>query len=91
MKLAFLQRIEQHIEQILEKGSDDDLFASSYLEGHLSLAVARCELEGKVYRQDLLAFMTQSLEQAFVDGELSEPDQSLVLKMWNTLQGKAGN
>ena len=34
------------IDNMVSTASDDDLFASGYLRGHISLAVADCEQQG---------------------------------------------
>lgn len=82
----FYQGIEQHIEGILEHGNDDELFASGYLSGHLSVVLARCEEQAVNTKQGFIDAMDQSLAHAYQAKELTPPDQALVEQMWSRLQ-----
>lgn len=81
-------RILSMMDEIVEHGTDDELFASGYLRGHLTLAVAELEAQPatpwQMYQQVL-----QHLEQAIECGELSPPDQALVRDMWHLLYQQA--
>ncbi|NUU67575.1 YfcL family protein [Enterobacteriaceae bacterium BIT-l23] len=77
------------IDDMVEHASDDELFASGYLRGHLTLAVAELE-HGEDHSPDAVyATVAGSLEKAIGAGELSPPDQALVLDMWDRLFQKA--
>lgn len=41
------------IDSMVATATDDELFAGGYLRGHISLAVARAELEGKTLVRDV--------------------------------------
>ncbi len=69
--------------------SDDELFSGGYLRGHISLAVARAELEGKTLVRDVKSYVLRSLNDAILQGELSEQDEALVQSMWKRLQLQA--
>jgi len=69
--------------------SEDELFAGGYLRGHISLAVARAELEGKTLVRDVKSYVLRSLNEAILQGELSEQDEVLVQEMWKRLQAQA--
>lgn len=89
MIAEFESRILALIDDMVEHASDDELFASGYLRGHLTLAVAELE-EGDDRSADALSrSVSRSLEKAIQAGELSPRDQALVLGMWDTLFHKA--
>lgn len=73
------------IDDMVEHASDDELFAGGYLCGHLTLAVAESEENGEHSAEQLRARVQNSLEKAIKAGELSPPDQVLVLGMWEKL------
>ncbi|WP_416260524.1 YfcL family protein [Gibbsiella quercinecans] len=82
-------RILALIDDMVEHASDDELFAGGYLRGHLTLAVAEVEENGEHTAEALKARVQYSLDKAIRAGELSPPDQILVLGMWENLYQKA--
>ncbi|WP_233192955.1 YfcL family protein, partial [Sporosarcina sp. P29] len=91
MIAEFESRILALIDDMVEHASDDELFASGYLRGHLTLAVAELEAGDDHSAEAIHDEVSRSLEKAIQAGELSPRDQSLVLGMWDTLfqQAKA--
>jgi len=89
MIAEFETRILALIDNMVEHASDDELFAGGYLRGHLTLAVADLESGDDHSAQALHQRVAESLEKAIQAGELSPPDQVLVLDMWDTLFQKA--
>ena len=77
------------IDDMVATATEDELFAGGYLRGHISLAVARAELEGKTLVQDVKSYVLRSLNEAILQGELSEQDEELVQAMWKRLQQQA--
>ena len=77
------------IDSMVATATDDELFAGGYLRGHISLAVARAELEGKTLVRDVKSYVLRSLNEAILQGELSEQDEVLVQEMWKRLQAQA--
>ncbi|BEE17405.1 YfcL family protein [Aeromonas enteropelogenes] len=77
------------IDDMVATATDDELFAGGYLRGHISLAVARAELEGKTLVRDVKSYVLRSLNEAILQGELSEQDEELVQTMWKRLQQQA--
>lgn len=77
------------IDSMVATATDDELFAGGYLRGHISLAVARAELEGKTLVRDVKSYVLRSLNEAILQGELSEQDEKLVQAMWIRLQQQA--
>ena len=81
------EKILDLIDVMVDTATDDELFASGYLRGHISLAAADCEQDGI---EDLDALKVR------VDGslkdnanELTPSDQVLVANLWSSLQKKA--
>jgi hypothetical protein len=89
MIAEFESRILALIDDMVEHASDDELFASGYLRGHLTLAVADLEAGDDHSAQAVYGQVSQSLEKAILAGELNPRDQALVLGMWDTLFQKA--
>lgn len=85
MIAVFESRILALIDDMVENASDDELFASGYLRGHLTLAVAELEAGDDHSPEAVYQQVTHSLETAIHAGELSPRDQSLVLGMWDNL------
>ncbi|MFC3914243.1 YfcL family protein [Pseudaeromonas sharmana] len=81
----FEQLLLAQIDAMVAHGSDDELFASGYLRGHISLAVANCEIHGKTLVRDVEMNVLRSLQQACLNGELNDQDQRLVDEMWQRL------
>lgn len=78
-------RILALIDDMVEHASDDELFAGGYLRGHLTLAVAESEEHDEHSAEQLKVRVQSSLDKAIKAGELSPPDQVLVLGMWEKL------
>jgi len=85
MIAEFEARILALIDDMVEHASDDELFASGYLCGHLTLAVAELEQSGEHTPEALQAQVQNSLHTAIEAGELSPRDQALVIGMWDKL------
>jgi hypothetical protein len=55
------------IDGMVATASDDELFAGAIC-GHISLAVARAELEGKTLVRDVKSYVLRSLNEAILQG-----------------------
>jgi hypothetical protein len=75
MIAEFESRILALIDDMVEHASDDELFASGYLRGHLTLAVAELEAGDDHSAEAVHDEVTRSLEKAIQAGELSPRDQ----------------
>ncbi|EPC3523430.1 YfcL family protein [Citrobacter braakii] len=64
MIAEFESRILALIDDMVEHASDDELFASGYLRGHLTLAVAELDAGVDHSAEALYANVTSSLEKA---------------------------
>ncbi len=89
MIVEFESRILALIDNMVEHASDDELFASGYLRGHLTLAVAEIEQSGEHTPEALKIVVSNSLQNAIAAGELSPRDQALVIGMWDNLFNQA--
>lgn len=83
--IEFERLLLAQIDALVAEGSDDELFASGYLRGHISLAVANCEIQGRILPRDVEMSVLRGLQQACLNGELSDEDQLLVENMWQRL------
>jgi len=79
--------INDFIGDIVAQGTDDQLFASGYLQGHLDLILQGC-LQNMHSFEQFLAQMEQSLDKAYSSNELAQPDRLLVQACWQELQAK---
>lgn len=89
MMTQFEQRVLALIDEMVEHGTDDELFAGGYLRGHLTLAVADAEADGVSSLSELALRVNASLDAAIAKGELSPPDQVLVRSLWQQLYQQA--
>ncbi|AVQ86957.1 hypothetical protein C7R88_06295 [Plesiomonas shigelloides] len=89
MMTQFEQRVLALIDEMVEHGTDDELFAGGYLRGHLTLAVADAEVDGVSSLSELAQRVNASLDAAIAKGELSPPDQVLVRNLWQQLYQQA--
>ncbi|KAB7661070.1 YfcL family protein [Plesiomonas shigelloides] len=89
MMTQFEQRVLALIDEMVEHGTDDELFAGGYLRGHLTLAVADAEVDGVSSLSELAQRVNASLDAAIAKGELSPPDQVLVRNLWQRLYQQA--
>lgn len=89
MIAEFEERIFTLIEGMVAHGTDDELFASGYLQGHLTVSVADAEANGETTSEQLKARVQSSLDKAIQAGELSPRDQVLVVEMWEKLYQQA--
>ncbi|WP_127957855.1 YfcL family protein [Serratia microhaemolytica] len=81
----FEARVLTLIDEMVEHGSDDELFAGGYLRGHLTLAVAQAQEKGDTTLTQLDMRVRHSLVKAIKAGELAPADQVLVLGLWQRL------
>ncbi|MBV7315019.1 YfcL family protein [Shewanella sp. NIFS-20-20] len=78
--------LNQWIEHIVAQGDDDALFASGYLQGHVTVALAQLEQEGVSGFDELQLKMQQSLQLA--SRELEDADFKLVQHAWHELSSQ---
>ncbi|MDZ7904087.1 MAG: YfcL family protein [Rheinheimera sp.] len=67
--------------------SDDELFASGYLRGHVDLAVGQLQLTEQAFSaDDIMTAVDASLAVAIENGELNHSDELLVQSIWQKIQ-----
>lgn len=82
----FLHHCEAFFDQLVVNGSDDELFASGYLRGHIDLVAAQLQLQAAPVPSlsALIPAVTQSLEDA--KQELNPQDYQHIQQLWQRLQ-----
>ena len=83
--IAYIEEIEQHFHQTVAEGSEQELFVSSYLNGHFDLMVSRALNLGIHSTEALDKAVRESLQQAFDNKELEPEDQQQVIRLWQRL------
>ncbi|NRA60544.1 MAG: YfcL family protein [Psychrobium sp.] len=73
--------IEEFVADILENGTDNDMFASGYLQGHLDL-ILKSSQQAEHQFSEFLQRMEDSLQHAYGKNELSQADRILVVNCW---------
>ncbi|GAA5190918.1 YfcL family protein [Ferrimonas gelatinilytica] len=73
----------QWVAQLLETGSDDEVFASGYLQGHFAVALSELEQNEAPQWADLKASLEQKLSAA--RSELAPSDLALIQAAWGQL------
>lgn len=83
----FITQVADFFDGLVQRATDDELFASGYLRGHVDLAIGLREVtEEEFSLSELTADVEQSLHKAIEQGELNEHDQALVLNLWAQVQ-----
>lgn len=81
----FLQKADTAFEEVVNSGTDQELFIASYLQGHFDLVVSQALQQQQANLSALDELMQQSLSQAFANKELEQNDQQQVLAFWQQL------
>lgn len=81
MIAEFELRILALIDGMVDHASDDELFASGYLRGHLTLAIAKLKSSNNHSAQAVHTTVSQSLKKAISASKLSPRNQALVTNM----------
>jgi hypothetical protein len=67
--------------------SDDELFASGYLRGHVDLAIGQLQLTEQLFSAaEIVTAVDASLAAAVAQGELNSSDELLVRTIWQQVQ-----
>jgi len=81
----FIQQAETQLDQVVDSGTDDELFIASYLHGHFSLIASQALNSEKADVATLDALLTNNLNDAFAQNELEPEDQKKVMTLWQSL------
>jgi hypothetical protein len=85
---TFIASVEQFLDQVVVNGSDQELFISSYLQGHFAVMAGQSQVQGMTQSSQLDGLMQESLKQAFANNELEPADQKQVWALWQGFLGK---
>jgi hypothetical protein len=66
---------EQYFFDVVEKGSDQELFIAGYVQGHFSLALAQLQAHENRTVEQFKNIISVNLDQAFAAQELELKDQ----------------
>lgn len=81
---AFIANVEQQLDEVVVNGSDQELFISSYLQGHFAVMAGLSQVQNMTKISQLDGLMQTSLEQAFSNKELEAEDQNQVQTLWKS-------
>ncbi len=80
-----VNNIEQSLDDVVNHGSDDELFVASYLQGHFAVVSKQLEMQADATLEKLDSAMQESLDAAFANQELEPDDQQAVAALWARL------
>ncbi len=85
--LVKISQMADYFDNSVAHLSDDELFASGYLRGHVDLAVGQLQLTEQAFSaDDIMAAVDASLAVAIENGELNHSDELLVQSIWQKIQ-----
>ncbi|WP_462168656.1 YfcL family protein [Pseudoalteromonas lipolytica] len=86
----YIDAAQQYFDDLVDKATDDELFAGGYLRGHFDLAVGYAQVEELDLSTDELNNQVESsLVKAYRNGELNEDDKALVVRLWDEVKALA--
>lgn len=80
-----VEKAEQYFSEVVESGSDQQLFIAGYLQGHFFLVLAQCQQSQNDSTIAFKALLLESLEKAFAKKELEPQDQRQVVDLLEAL------
>lgn len=80
-----INRIDDALDDVVNHGSDDDLFVASYLQGHYAVIARQVEMQPEATLSLLNDKVMSSLQAAFDNGEVDDSDAKKVNRLWDTL------
>ena len=85
--LVKISQMSDYYDNSVAHLSDDELFASGYLRGHVDLAVGQLQLTEQAFSaDDIMTAVDASLAVAIENGELNHADELLVQSIWQKIQ-----
>ncbi|RJE76389.1 hypothetical protein BGP78_13360 [Pseudoalteromonas sp. MSK9-3] len=83
----YVTAAQKFFDDLVDKASDDELFAGGYLRGHFDLAVGYAQVEGEdLSPQELNENVEKSLVKAYRNGELTDEDKTHVVSIWEQIK-----
>ena len=80
-----IAEIEASLDDVVNHGSDDELFIASYLQGHFAVEARQLEMREDASLELLNEKMLSSLDSAFKNNELESEDAKQVKALWAQL------
>lgn len=80
--LEFEKQLLAGIDKLLPTASTAEKAASEYLRGHVSLAVAHCQMMGRTHVRDVEMSVKRGLQQACLLDELQDAELKAVEQLW---------
>ncbi|MEC8418841.1 MAG: YfcL family protein [Pseudomonadota bacterium] len=80
-----IAKIEASLDDVVNHGSDDELFIASYLQGHFAVEARQLEMHADASLALLDEKMMNSLNNAFNNKELEGDDAAQVKQLWSRL------
>ena len=80
-----IAEIEASLDDVVNHGSDDELFIASYLQGHFAVEARQLEMREDASLELLNEKMLSRLESAFKNNELESEDAKQVKALWARL------
>ncbi|ASD69063.1 YfcL family protein [Pseudoalteromonas piscicida] len=85
--VEYVEKAQQFFDELVDRASDDELFAGGYLRGHFDLAVGYAQVEeADLSIEELNAKVESSLVKAYRNGELNDDDKAHVVSIWEQVQ-----
>lgn len=82
---SFIKQTERYLDQVVEHGTNQELFIASYLQGHFAVEAGQSQVRQMTQVKQLKELMDASLTAAFNNNELIDEDQKQVLSLWQLL------
>ena len=80
-----IAEMEASLDDVVNHGSDDELFIASYLQGHFAVEARQLEMREDASLELLNEKMLSSLDSAFKNNELESEDAKQVKALWARL------
>lgn len=77
--------IDAALDDVVNHGSDDDLFIAIYLQGHYAVIARKLEMRVDACLDVLDHHMSSSLQDAFDNKEVDDADADKILSLWSSL------
>ena len=88
--VSYIDAAQQYFDDLVDKATDDELFAGGYLRGHFDLAVGYAQVEALNLSIDELNNQVESsIVKAYRNGELNEEVKELVVRLWDEVKALA--
>lgn len=79
-------KAQEFLDQFVVSGTDDELFASGYLRGHVDLIIGSALVNQEILTiEQIIEKIVASIDQAIKNGELEQNDVDVVNNVLNQL------